>query len=160
MARTYTDDEKAAAIDLTVHVGPTEAGSRLGIPKSTLANWLTPDQQAEMAERSTAKTRAATEAHSRRWAEVRAAMVDDAGDCARRLLAVLADNVDSLVPRSARDAKDLATAMAILIDKAQLLSGDATSRPAMPWDRDEVVADATVRAEGLRVINGGEALAG
>lgn len=155
MARTYTDEQRAEGVALCLEVGMAEAHNRTGIPKPTLSRWLTPEQQTEMAERFQQKTAAATEASRQHWAELRAVMVDEAGDVAQRLLRLIADHTGDLAPSSPRDAKDLATAMAILVDKAQLLSGDATSRPSMPWSKAEVVAEAAERAEGLRVIEGG-----
>lgn len=149
---TWTEQQKADAVALAVQVGPTEAGERLGIPKSSIYRWMTPDERDQWREHSRAKTRLAHEGTARKWAELRSAMVDDTGDVARRILEVLRDSVEFIDVSTARDAKDLATAMAILVDKAQLLGGDATSRPAMPWDPEAVKADAEARVVHLRPV--------
>lgn len=122
MARTYTDTERADAIALVLDVGPTEASKTLGIPKSTLASWLTPDQQAAMAERSTAKTRAATEAHALASAEKRALLGRELLDAARIHVArsIAADN--------GKDAQHYMTAGAIGLDKFRLEQGEVTDR--------------------------------
>lgn len=148
----YTPEQRAEAVALAVEVGTTEAASRLEMPKSTLNGWLSDEDRAQMRARSAAKTSAATEEATRRWALVRAELVGEAGDCAKALLALIRDHVEELAPRNARDAKDLATAMAILVDKAQLLDGGATSRPALPWDPDAVKADAEARVVALRPV--------
>lgn len=41
LPRVYTDEFKLEAIKLSEQVGPSEARKRLGLPESTLSNWLT-----------------------------------------------------------------------------------------------------------------------
>lgn len=60
-----------------------------------------------------------------RWAERRAVMVEEIGATAHM---ALQQCVNATAKGYGRDAKDFATTLAILVDKAQLLSGDATSR--------------------------------
>lgn len=122
MARTYTDAQKAEAVALTLEHGPTEAGAKLGIPKSTCAQWLTPEQKAEMAARSVSKTRAATAAHAlsleRKRAELRGLFADAARHHVER----------SLVTDDGKDAQHWMTAGAIGLDKLRLELGEATDR--------------------------------
>lgn len=60
-----------------------------------------------------------------RWAERRAVMVEEIGAAAHM---ALAQCVNATSVGQGRDAKDFATTLGILVDKAQLLSGAATAR--------------------------------
>lgn len=150
MARTYTEDDKANAVALCIEVGPTEASKRLDIPKSSIASWLTPDDQVVMAERVTAKTRAATEARARQLDAERMALaldlMDDIGrlraqlfdPCVERKVVTLAGSKDETgsweivdIERDAptfSDQKAIMTTLAIAVDKVQVLTGEATER--------------------------------
>lgn len=150
MARTYTDAEKASAVALAIEVGPTEAGERLEIPKSTVANWMTPEDQALLAERSTAKTAAATAAHAldmaTRRADLASGLMDDVArlrdqlfaPCVERKVVTLAGSKDEVgrwelvdIDRDLptfTEQKAIMTTLAIAVDKIQILTGEATER--------------------------------
>jgi len=126
----WSSEQRTHALDLLRNGNTLAATARTtGIPKQTLSGWAKAEGL-DLNGRSEAKTREATQAAQRKWAEVRAELADQSGDAARRLLAIISRAIDSgdMGITSARDAKDAATAMAILIDKAQLLGGGATSR--------------------------------
>lgn len=130
MARTYTDTQKADAVNLYVEHGLAEAHHRTGIPKVNLKRWANTQgvDTAAIGERASAKTAAATQASQQRWADLRAAMADRSGDMATRVLAVCEQYLEELVPTSVRDLQSLATTFGILVDKAQVLSNGATER--------------------------------
>lgn len=120
--RTWTPEQRRHALVVYVDHGPAEAARRTGIPSATIASWA---HRNGVQTRCIATTRAATE-HSRlRWEERRAEMVHEIGAVAALALERAHAELDA---GHARNAKDLATTMAILVDKAQLLAGDATSR--------------------------------
>src|SRR4051794_35985930 len=114
---TFTDEQKAQALELYRTEGPTAAAATLGCSKSTVTTWA---KKAGIACEATSRTTAATKALEQRWAQRRAEVVHELGAAAEEALAkarkALADN-------QARPAQAFATTMAILIDKAQLLDG-------------------------------------
>jgi hypothetical protein len=67
-------------------------------------------------------------------------MVHEMGDVAQRALEKVKDCIDA---EKGRDAKDYATTMAILVDKAQLLSGGATQRTSL--DTAQLIEQAKAR---------------
>ena len=71
------------------------------------------------------KTRAATEAARLRWEERRLELAHRVGEQAEEALRRTAKEIKS---GKAADAKNMATTLAILIDKAQLLTGSTTNR--------------------------------
>lgn len=122
MARTYTDDEKAEAVAVYVEHGLAEAARRTGIPKPTLSNWVTPEQRSAQAERSAAKTAAATAAH-RRWIEeqrivAQREFMETAVHCARQARLV----------EDGHQAFSLTKAGGTALDKVRLELGEVTDR--------------------------------
>jgi transcriptional regulator with XRE-family HTH domain len=96
--------------------------AELGVSVASLSRWakaagITPERAAQTA----AAAVAAGEAHRRKWAERKADLVDELG-------AVAAELLDKARAAGARDAQAFMTAVAIGVDKAQLLSGGVTSR--------------------------------
>lgn len=122
--RTYTPEQKAEALALYAEIGGAEAARRTGISKGTLQSWA---HRAGVHSVATERTEAAVKAMQAQWAERRAVMIDEIGAVAHMAL-MRAEQCITRENPSGRDAKDFATTMAILIDKAQLLTGDATSR--------------------------------
>ena len=90
------------------------------------------------AQKREAQTRTATTAAIRRWADSRPAEADAAGQAGALMRAaatrMVADAMDQTVPVAqrppldARAVRELAIAYGIFLDKAQVLSGDATHR--------------------------------
>lgn len=139
--RTWTDQQKTQALDLYVDHGAAHAEARTGIPAATIRSWA---HRNGLAARCNENRRAQVEATKLAWAERRGVMVEEIGAAAHM---ALAQTVAALEIGRGRDAKDLATTMAILVDKAQLLAGDPTVRQATFHEaREEVVADARRRA--------------
>lgn len=119
---TYTDEQRAEAVALYAEVGPSEVERRLGIPKGTVTKWA----QADGAETSFLQNASnASKALHLKWAEYRGVMVDDIAGAALKALARVEAHIEA---DNDGKAKNYATTMAILVDKAQLLSGGATNR--------------------------------
>lgn len=157
MATRWSDEQRTHALDQLAN-GHTlaETHAHLGpdAPSvSTLSRWAKAEG-IDVVQRQEAKTREATGAAQRKWAEVRAELADQSGDAARRLLAIISRAIDSgdLGITSARDAKDAATAMAILIDKAQVLVGDASDIRGHLGLQAQVLEQAEQHATHLRAV--------
>src|SRR6186713_1843329 len=145
----HTDKTKARAITLAVEHGPAEAQRILAaegitINPATIRSWCSRAGTATVARERTAE---ATEANVARWEERRSVMVHEMGDAAQKALECAARALDAA---EGQRAKEFALTMAILIDKAQLLSGGSTARFGTDADRSAVVAEARERA--LRLV--------
>jgi transposase-like protein len=141
--RTYDEQTRGQAVALAVEVGPAEAARRLGIKATTLRSWCS---RAGVATDAAANTSAAAAVKRAQWEERRATMVHEIGETAHNALirvgAAIADGSPS-------DAKNYATTMAILVDKAQLLSGGSTARFGTEAQRAHVLEEAHDRALSL-----------
>lgn len=136
MSRTYSADEKAAALNLYVSDGLAEAWRQTGIPKPTIASWARragfPHTDAA------AKTRAATISAAARAdqlrAELRLSLLEKAVDLLERMDAPHVefkgkDSTEVTYPIAPAGAvQNYATSVGILIDKYRLESGEATER--------------------------------
>ncbi len=143
----YSEQHKAEVCKLAVELDDVAEAARLrGLPRQTVHRWLS-----EAGVTVTGQTRSAgTEAARQRWEERRAAMQHEIGEVAA--MALEATRV-ALAGADLRSAKDAATTMAILVDKAQLLSGGATGRVYVPpVHAERAVSDA--RAVGLSLVSG------
>ncbi len=136
-ARAYTDEEKKEALALRRTHGPAEASRRTGIKCATIRSWA--HRSAEDASEGAEQTRAATETARLSWAQRRAELTDETGAVAAAIL----DRIK--VSRRSSDARALAQAFSVLIDRAQLLDGGATSRVEVA-DPEDLAA----RVRGLR----------
>lgn len=151
--RSYTDQQRADALELYVEHGLAEAARLSAVPRGTLSSWavragLQTDAAAAAAQREQ------TEAARARWAEVLQA---DREELAGRLLAEVHTLLDQVqepttyyrvvtlsggtgvgasaevvpvdVPHPlAKDQQARVAAVAALVDKLQLLTGQATER--------------------------------
>ncbi len=135
--RAYTDEEKKEALALRRTHGPAEASRRTGIKCATIRSWA--HRSAEDASEGAEQTRAATEAARLSWAQRRAELTDETGAVAAAIL----DRIK--VSRRSSDARALSQAFSVLIDRAQLLDGGATSRVEVS-DPEDLAA----RVRGLR----------
>jgi transposase-like protein len=134
--RSYTAAEKAEALELYRTDGPTIVEERLGIPKGTVSEW---GKAAGIQTVRTEQTAAATETARVEWEHRRVALAHRMGAVAERALERSQEAIDA---GKARDAQTYATTMAILADKAQLLTGAATSRSEhITSDIDAAVAE-------------------
>lgn len=148
--------EKEAAITAYVSCGNLAQAQQAAkredgtIPgKTTIKRW-TVDAGHDLDEivgRATDKTQQATRASQMRWQDRRSEMLDDIGFVADEALTQTAFFIAVGNPKNAKDA---ATCMAILIDKAQVLSGDASSIVRLPWDPEVVKERAHIDGEKLK----------
>ena len=134
--RKYSAEERAEALILYASEGLAETARQTGIPKPTIASWVT---RAGLPHTdSTVKTEAATEAAQSRAKQLRA-------DLQLRLLEKAVDLLDRMdaehVDFKGKDAdmvtypiapaaavQNYATSVGILIDKYRLEMGEATTR--------------------------------
>lgn len=147
MAVRYTDEQRAAAVATAVEHGVTAAAHAHSIPKGTISKWC---KAAGVATVSSERNKAAVEAARLHWEQRRQQLADRMGDVIDKAL----DRVEhELVDRengSPSKAQTAAVTLAILADKAQLLTGGATSRSEeLTGQREGVLADA--RRRGLAV---------
>lgn len=147
-AKRWSDEQRAEALELLKAAGPTDVARQLGIPVETVKSWAR--RAGIRAPVTTATRREAVEAAELTMEARRLAMAEsiakDVGVILRRLTAateyVYVKTVGTGEGRSAveehrvyldmptaADTRNLASAAAVLIDKMQLLSGEATSRP-------------------------------
>lgn len=120
--RTYTPEQKAEALTLYAQHGSAEAARITGVAPGTIQSWA---HRNGVATACNEQRQANVDALKTKWAERRLEMVDEIGTVAEQALAKAKAMVAA---GKGRDAKDFATTMAILVDKAQLLGGDVTNR--------------------------------
>jgi hypothetical protein len=120
--RTYTDTEKSEALTVYEQCGPCHAAEVLGIPKGTIMGWAI---EAGVRTRSIENKSAAVKASSLAWEQRRLELAHEMGAAADQALAEARAQLDE---HATSKAKDAALTMAIMVDKAQLLTGAATSR--------------------------------
>lgn len=147
--RTYTDTQRQTAIEMAAEHGIAHTHRATKIPKGTLSKWCT---KAGVTPGTVAakQTAAATVAAQLEWASRRTVMVHEMGAAAQTALTRCQATLSN-PGADPRKAKDLALTMAILVDKAQLLAGDATARFGSQADREAALAAA--RDTGLRLVS-------
>lgn len=145
--RSYTDEQKAEALALYAEHGAAETARRTGITSGTIQSWAS---RSGVATTCNERTAAAVEAAQQQWAERRLAMVHEMGRVAAKALRVAEHNLDE---GTTSKAKDAATTMAILVDKAQLLGGDATQRHESRELRNQLLEQARQHSTGLRAVS-------
>jgi transposase-like protein len=139
----YTDTQKAAAVKLYDEHGTAETAKRTGITPRTIRRWAKDaGHVSEDNAQKTTKARAAgAQQVAEAWGNFREAEATGAGTTATKVRDAIVAAVDH--GRRSREARDLAVVYGILIDKAELLSGNATQRVQV-WAEDAV--DAELRA--------------
>ena len=100
-----------------MEVGPAETGRRLGVPSGTVRSWAKREGLTTVASE---KRQAGVAAARLTWDQRRCEMTLRLGEVAAQMLDRAADAPPA-------KTKNLATAMAIMVDKAELLAG-ATNR--------------------------------
>lgn len=151
---TWSPEAKTAALtQLTDGHTLAQVHHDTGIPKQTLSRWAK-NEGLDPAALSQAKTMAAVKAKQEQWAELRATVANQAGGTAQRILALVTDALDSgeLEVRTIGQAKDAALTMAILVDKAQVLGGEASAITAHVGLREQVAEQAAELAPRLRAV--------
>lgn len=135
MARTYTPEEKERALKLFADQGAAAAARETDIPRTTISRWAS--TSGVMSDRAE-KTRVATEAAAVHAAAKREALKSASRERALDLIERMAHAHIEFVGKDGRReeidkatagaCKDYAIAAGVLIDKAELLDGRATSR--------------------------------
>jgi hypothetical protein len=109
MTRTYTAEERAAAVGLAMSIGPLRAARQLGIPPRTLAHWR---------------------AGERHGSDVAPIIAASRQDLARRLWEGVTAGVDAVL-EGLHDPHqrlgDRARALEVVMNAHQLLTGGSTS---------------------------------
>lgn len=145
--RSYTDDEKTAALELYAIEGPTAVQTRMGISKSTVAQWAKKaGVQTARNETAAARVEAARLTFEQRRIDLAHGLLDDIARLRGQLFAPtvkreafnvsLGHNAGQTVeihdieldqPTFA-DKKALLWSIGVAVDKVQILSGAATQR--------------------------------
>lgn len=115
----YTREQKAEALGLLIAVGKAEAARQTGIPAGTISSWAVRNG---VTTNHAAPEQLAGAAQS--VAEQKQKLVD-------RLLPLAAKLVTKLEAKASTDdasLKELAQTLMIIVDKVQLLTGQATAR--------------------------------
>jgi transposase-like protein len=173
---TYTDTQRAEALEAYDNVGTAEASRQTGISPTTIKRWAA--EAGHVVQTNTQKTTtaraAAAERVQRAWGDYREGEAMGSGAAASRMRSLAVDAAEGTenteertdpdtgkrtvvttgLPPDARAAKDLAIAYGIFVDKAELLSDRATSR-IETWSESDVdralreaVAEMEARARG------------
>lgn len=124
----YTDEQREEALKVYAEVGPSEAERQTGINKKTITSWakrvgLKTSVAHNMAE--------AVEASRLKREQKKELLIDEMLDEARNAVRDMSATVtvgDITMKTPPKDRQALASAAGTLIDKIQLLSGEATSR--------------------------------
>ena len=149
----YTTEQKEEAVNTWQELGTAEASRQTGIPGRTLRRWANDKglvSQANAQKTGEARAAGALKAATA-WGDFREAEALSAGAAAARLRnrllegRIIPGREDKngnpvFVPIEAKEVKDLAVAYGILVDKAELLSGKATSRIEV-WAESELDRD-------------------
>lgn len=127
--RKWTDAERTEAVRVFAEAGGPAAEEATGIPSATIRSWIHRSAVSGEAAVETVADATGVEVISdgplRPWAERRGPLVHRLGQAAEQAVEA---TLDAVRVGRGRDARDLAVAAGILIDKAELLSGGATSR--------------------------------
>jgi transposase-like protein len=135
MAQPYSDEFKAEVLETYRTDGPSEAARRHGVHKTTLLRWARAAGVVTVSGTKKA-TEAACEALEAVRARLRTKLALRADEMLDRLNEPMTVYVGSganptpveIARPNASTCRDFATTAAILIDKLQLLSGEATER--------------------------------
>jgi transposase-like protein len=158
--RRYTEAQRQEALELGGRVGFAEAGRQLGIPDGTLRYWASLAGSALAdAERHVGleplrlvgSPAQPTSTAVEPWPQRRARMLPRLGEVAAQAIEAASR---SIAEGKGREAQAFATTAGILIDKAQLLAGGATSRSESASVRvnvDTTSADARILDEVERL---------
>jgi transposase-like protein len=149
--RSYTPEQRQTAMDTARAHGVPYAARDSGIPRGTISKWLQRAGLSVSAERRDALA-ARHQVASMAWAARRAELADSIGGTAE-----LAHTkaVDCLQRGDLHNARMAALVMATMVDKAQLLTGGATTRPDLGGDKLRDEADEILRR--LESMEGGPA---
>ncbi len=138
MSTAYTDTERSEVLNLHGDHGTAETARRTGISTTTITRWVREaGRTVQTDQEKTATARAAgAERVLQAWGDFREGEALQAGSTAgkaRKRLAAALEDPDTPVGMM----KELAVVYGIMIDKAELLSGNATER-VEHWAESEV----------------------
>lgn len=144
--RAYTDDERTAALAMYAEAGPTAVEAELGIPKATVASWARrAGVHTVRAENARARNEARSADLEQRRLDLALGLFDDIAALRSQLFApcvvrkpmsvgiergvteIEIIDIELDQPTFAEQTK-IMTSVGIAVDKAQLLTGQATSR--------------------------------
>ncbi len=162
VATTYTDEQKAHAVDLYRESGASAAARSTGIPSRTITRWANSAGAVSQASREKTETAraAAAEQVAKDWQSYRSAEARGSGAAAfaiRKTIMAAAEGTPVVGPSGevlirkiqddgteipylkvdGRNLQSLAVSYGIMVDKAELLSGNATER-VETWARGEL----------------------
>lgn len=127
MQRTrYSLEQKAEALQLLARLGPHEASRLTDIPVGTISSWGT-RAGVKGPEEFTGRQKAVA-AKQVAFAERRVDLGNRIGEIATKIAERIDDELEHGVKREGQLVRNLAGSLAVLVDKAQLLSGGATVR--------------------------------
>lgn len=124
----YSPKQREEALKLYAEVGPSEAERQTGINKKTIASWA---QRAGLKTSVAHNMAEAVEASKLRREQKKELLIDEMLDEARNAVRDMSATVtvgEITMKTPPKDRQALASAAGTLIDKIQLLSGEATSR--------------------------------
>lgn len=128
----YTLEQRTEAVELADEFGPAEASRRTKIPKRTISSWREPAHAGD--EKTAAAREVAAERVATAWGDFRAQEALAAGAAANRMRR---EALEASTERNAGLLRARIIAYGIFIDKAELLSGQATERIQV-WAESEV----------------------
>ena len=131
----YSKKARDTALRIYVEQGPAVAAKETGISSTTIRQWakrsgVTEDREKRTQAMIEAAARDAAEKREKIKVECRTKALDLLGrmDCAHAYFVGKDGDQKQLDRPTASDVKDYAVALAVLIDKAELLDGRATDR--------------------------------
>lgn len=141
--RQYTPEQRTEALQLLATVGKAEAARQTGIPPGTIASWGSRNGVRAV---DNERVQAARQA----WTERRVVLADTLGEVADQAAMKLLD----LVQADDVSVGELTRALAVVVDRAQLLSGDATARNETTMvTRQQMLEEARERGAHLRAVS-------
>ncbi len=143
MTRTYTESEKLTALEALRERGAATASRETGIPRSTIRGWAEAAGIDAGPSDATCRRARANWVH---WVERRQATAAELGDLIAEALGVVRTKLRlAAAGESAAEAQRAATALAILIDKADKLTPlasleDDDTKPPMTEEMADIQA--------------------
>jgi hypothetical protein len=123
MQRTQrTEAERDEALRLMADKGVTEAARITGIPKGTIASW---GVRRGVTSPPVAQAQAMVEHQKVAWSIRKVALGEKLGTLCEKMAQGIDERLDA---KSIAGVRDLAASIAILVDRAQLLTGGVTAR--------------------------------
>ena len=142
MPATYTDEQRTEALTIWPELGTAETSRRTGVGERTIIRWaneaglMAPDAREKMEPALEAKV-AAAERITNAWSDFRSQEALAAGAAANQMRRAA---LEASAERNSSLLRARVIAYGIFIDKAELLSGQATSRIEL-WAESEVDRD-------------------